>query len=93
MPSSTALVRRPRFLGTKRVSTPSRSRKRRTKSATGSSPTAVSSAVFNPSRRTPTLMLVGQPPTNAPKLSISANGAPTWLEYRSIELLPMVRRS
>ena len=33
------------------------------KSPTGSSPTAVSRALFSPSRRAPTLMFVGEPPT------------------------------
>jgi hypothetical protein len=66
--------------GTKRVSMPSRPRKRSTNSPTRSSPTAVSSAVRRPSRRAPTLMLVGQPPTKAAKPVMSGNGVPMSFE-------------
>ena len=37
---------------------------------------AVSSALRKPSRRAPTLMLVGEPPTNAAKRVMSTKGAP-----------------
>src|SRR5439155_18346429 len=69
------------------------SRKCRTKSPTTSSPTAVKSAERRPSRRVPTLMLVGHPPTYAAKLLISTNGTPTSFEYRSIDDRPIVSTS
>src|SRR3990172_205697 len=72
---------------------PSCWRKFRMKSPTGSTPTAVSKAVFILSLCEPTAMLVGDPPTYAAKLLMSINAAPTSLAYKSMEERPMVRRS
>src|SRR5436309_6354776 len=77
----------------KRVPTPSFIRKLRMKSPTGSSPTAVTTSVFKPSRRPPTAIFVGDPPTYAAKDLISTNAALTSLAYRSIDDRPMVIRS
>jgi hypothetical protein len=50
-------------------------------------------AVFRPSCRAPTAILVEEPPTYAAKLLISTKGTPISLEYRSIDERPMVMRS